>query len=83
MRCTEGVVISYNEGTIYSVDDNTYYVSAYNGTASTVSLPYYYDDGVHGVQAVKAIGPKAFADHTVMTELIVPSTIMRVAYDAF
>ncbi len=81
--CTEGLTILYNEQAGGRMSGDIYYVSSYNGTASTVRLPYYYDDGVHGVKPLGAIGDKAFANNTVMTEIIVPDTVTSVYYTAF
>lgn len=83
MRYTDGLTIAYNEGDKLFAWSDTYYVSGYNGTESKVSLPYYYDDGIHGVRPVEAIGENVFANNTIVTELVVPDTILKISYTAF
>ncbi len=32
----------------YSMDDEMYHIDGYNGSSTTVRIPYYYDDDIHG-----------------------------------
>lgn len=81
--CTEGLTILYNAEADGKMSADIYYVSGYNGSSASVKLPYYYDDGEHGVKPLGAIGENAFAKNTVMTEITVPDTVTYIHYTAF
>lgn len=81
---TEGLTISYSEQQDnLSIPLNSYYVSAYNGTATEVVIPYYYNDGVHGKKPVVAIADTAFQGKSAITDITVPDSVVFIQCGSF
>lgn len=81
---TEGLTISYSEQLVnLAIPLNSYYVSAYNGTATEVVIPYYYNDGVHGKKPVVAIAAAAFQDKSEITDITVPDSVVFIECRSF
>lgn len=70
---------------IYSYTSNAYSVTGYSGSATSVTIPSYYDDGKNGIHQVTAIGNNAFNtnSNTNISAITLPSSVTTIGNFAF
>lgn len=80
----DGKDLNGTEGLEYFFGSNGgYAVTGYDGTATDVVIPYYYDDGEHGVKPVVEFYQSAFNGNTRITSVVIPGTITKINANAF
>lgn len=69
----------------YSYTSNAYSVTGYSGSATSVTIPSYYDDGKNGIHQVTAIGENAFNknNNTNISAITLPSSVTTIGNFAF
>ena len=67
----------------YDLEKNSYFVSAYTGSAKEVTVRSEFNDGIHGVLPVTTIGKRAFRQNTTITKVILPESVTKIQNTAF
>ncbi len=67
----------------YDLEKNSYFVSAYTGSAKEVTVLSEFNDGIHGVLPVTTIGKRAFRQNTTITKVILPESVKKIQNAAF
>ena len=67
----------------YDLEKNSYFVSAYTGSAKEVTVLSEFSDGIHGVLPVTTIGKRAFRQNTTITKVILPESVKKIQSAAF
>ena len=79
---TDGLVFTwYINHYIVGTGSTTVMRNAYPvGTEPNIVIPKYYDDGVHGIRLIGAIGKNAFKDYADLTSIKIPDSVNTI-YD--
>ncbi|MBE7091517.1 MAG: hypothetical protein E7363_06395 [Clostridiales bacterium] len=68
----------YTEGLTFTKNGNTYYVSGYTGSSTTVTIPVKYMG-----YPVTSIGRSAFYNCYSITEIVIPNSVTSIGVEAF
>jgi hypothetical protein len=59
------------------------YYASYSGTATSVVVPNYYDDGTNGLHPVYGIANNGFGNQTTLTSVTLPESLQSIGDEAF
>jgi hypothetical protein len=67
----------------YNVNINGYVFVSYQGQETSLFIPEFFDDGIHGLKLVVRIGNGAFFNNDVIEEVFIPGSIQSIGTNAF
>lgn len=83
VRVVLGAKVTPATGMKFSYVTGYGYYASYSGTATSVVIPSYYDDGTNGLHPVYGIDNHGFKNQTTLTSVTLPASLQSIGDEAF